>query len=104
MAIAYSIDLDSRRDLGQTTVDVTLDGSYPANGYPLSNAGLGMMDKPDSVQANTSSVQGVIGMWDKTNNKLKMFKGAAGLLVECAAGDISSANVITLEVTGRPVL
>lgn len=104
MAISYVIDPNSRRDNGQTVVDVTLDSSYPANGYPLSNAGLGMLLKPDSIVTNTRSVQGVIGMWDETNHKLKMMKGAAGLLVECAAGDISSANVITLTCTGAPIL
>lgn len=112
MAIAYSIDpnpLKSRRDLGQTLVTITLDGSYAAGGYALSNAGLGMLDTPDNIQmqyVHATATSDFVPVYDRANNKIKIFKsGTAGAtLNECVSGDITASHSIICTVQGRPAI
>src|SRR5215210_8659798 len=88
-----------------TITDLTADGSYPANGYPVTARDLGLRSI-DSVQAYERTVQGNVAQFDVTNSKLKIFQtGAAlsGLLSEAIAGDLSTANVFRLVAHG-PVI
>lgn len=113
MALAYARvtggpgpgSIGFRPDQGMTVTDVTLDGSYPANGYPLSNQSLGLLANPSSVDLDVGTAQGFTPVWDTTNNKLKMFKsaGAAGAHAECVAGDLSTAVVVRVTCRG-PVI
>jgi hypothetical protein len=105
MAIAYNV-VRRMPDVQKTIVDITLDGAYPAGGYALTNAQLGMLSTPDMVDPVIITAQGFTPDWDKTNNKLKMFKsaGVAGAHTECANTDLSSAVVVRCEVTGVPML
>jgi hypothetical protein len=110
MAITYSIDrARSRFDQGQTLVTITLDGSYAAGGYALSNTGLGMLDNPDEIEMtyiHATATSDFVPVYDRANNKIKIFKsGTAGAtLNECAGGDISSSHSIRCIVMGRPIL
>lgn len=109
MAIAYSISANSRRDVGQTLVTITLDGSYAAGGYALTNSSLGMLDNPDHINmqyVHATATNDFVPVYDKTNNKIKIFKsGTAGAtLNECVSGDITSSHSIICEVRGRPTL
>jgi hypothetical protein len=112
MAIAYAIDpnpLKSRRDMGQTLVTITLDGSYSAGGYALSNAGLGMLDTPDNIEMNyvhATATNDFVPVYDRANNKIKIFCAgtASATLNECTSGQITSGHSIICTVQGRPVL
>jgi hypothetical protein len=110
MAISYSIDhTRSRRDRGETVVVLTLDGSYSAGGYALSNAGLGMLDTPDTIEMNyvhATATSDFLPIFDRANNKIKVFKsGTAGAtLNECVNTDITSGHSIRCVVKGRPIL
>jgi len=109
MAIAYAISSNSRRDLGQTIVTLTLDGSYAAGGYALTNANLGMQDNPDVVNptyVHATATNDFVPVYDKANNKIKIFCSgtASATLNECTSGQITSSHSIICEVRGRPVL
>lgn len=105
MAISSVVLAASRRDLGQTIVDITLDGSYPGSGgYPITAPLLGMIDMPDSMNCATKTGQGVLPVYNQGASKLQMLKGAAGLLAECAAGDLSTSVVVRATCQGRPIL
>jgi hypothetical protein len=100
----------SRRDRGETIVVLTLDGSYGAGGYALSNAGLGVLDTPDSIEmqyVHATATSDFLPVYDKVNNKIKIFKTGAVVgttLAECVAGDITSGHSIRCVVKGRPIL
>lgn len=110
MAIAYSINTaKSRRDNGQTFVTITLDGSYAAGGYALTNSSLGMLDTPDFISMDyihAAATNAFVPVYDRANNKIKVFKsGASGsTMTECASGDITASHSIECEVQGRPAL
>jgi hypothetical protein len=91
MAIAYARVKGSRYDLGETLTDFTLDGSYPpgGGGYVLDFKQMGLLagQPPDFANAVVRTGQGVLGVVTNAG-KLLMLKGAAGLLVECAAGGL----------------
>jgi hypothetical protein len=101
MAIAYNI-VDRSPLSGRTSVEITLDGSYSSGGYALSNSGLGLLTNPASVQLTVRSGQGFTPVYDKANNKLKMFKSAAGATAhtECANTDLSSSVIVAALCTG----
>jgi deoxyhypusine synthase len=105
MAIAYNV-VRRMPDVQKAVVDITLDGAYAAGGYALTNAQLGMLVTPDMVDPIVTTGQGFTPEWNKTTNKLLMFKTAAGAgaHAECVAGDLSSAVVVRCEVTGTPML
>ena len=112
MAIAYAIDpnpLKSRRDLGETLVTITLDGSYGAGGYALTNSSLGMLDTPDNIimtYVHATATSDFVPVYDRANNKIKVFKsGASGsTLTECVSGDITTSHSIICTVQGRPMI
>lgn len=99
-------NLGFRPDQGMTVTDVTLDGSYSSGGYALSNASLGLLANPSSIDLDVGTAQGFTPVWDTANHKLKMFKsaGAAGAHAECAAGDLSTAVVVRLTCRGAVVV
>jgi hypothetical protein len=105
MALAFSINPNSRRDLGETITDVTCDRSYPGSGgYPITGANFGMLNLPDAMDCAFKTGQGIHPVYNQGAAKLQLLKGAAGLLVECAAGDVSSAVVVRCKAKGQPVL
>lgn len=107
MAIAYA-RVATYGDKYQTITDITLDGSYGAGGYALTNASLGMLATPDNVVPQViTPATGLMAEWDKTNNKLKMWKtgsATSAIFLEAGAGDMSSATVVRVEATGKPIL
>jgi hypothetical protein len=112
MAIAYAIDpnpIKSRRDMGQTMVTITLDGSYAAGGYALTNANLGMLDTPDAIDmqyVHATATNDFVPVYDRANNKIKIFCSgtASATLNECTSGQITSGHTILCKVQGRPAL
>jgi hypothetical protein len=77
-------------------VDVTLDGSYPAGGYPLTPAQLGLgasgqvfMVDPCTVSKTTGWLVG----WDYTNAKLQVFDGSGA--ANAAMNQVAAATVLT---------
>ena len=110
MALAYSRDVvSSRVDQGYTITDITLDAAYPAGGYPLSNAGLGMLTTPahlevTSMYSHATATLALMGIWDKTSNKLKIFKSnTAAAPTEAASADITASHSVRVKATGKPV-
>jgi len=105
MSIAYNI-VRRLPDQNKTIVDITLDGSYASGGYALAPASLGMLQAPDMIDPDVKTGQGFTPIWNQTTGKLQMFKsaGSAGAHAECASGDLSSAVVVRLEVTGIPLI
>jgi hypothetical protein len=105
MAISYKI-VAQYPDMRTTIVDVTLDASYAAGGYALSNASMGVLSNPVSVDAtmNYATTQ-PIPLWDSATNKLAFFKSnTAAKVTECANTDLSTSNVCRLTVIGQPVV
>jgi hypothetical protein len=104
MALAYT-SVRKNPDIGKMVTDVTLDGSYSAGGYALSNAGLGMYGAPDMVDPQVITGQGFSPGWNRGTGKLMMFKSAAGAspFTECVAGDLSTAVVVRCEALGIPL-
>lgn len=110
--MAISVAVVSRRpDVREAIVDVTCDGAYPANGYALTNAQLGMLGTPDDVQCNVvTSVTGATGLvaqWNKAANKLVLYMTGAVVanpLTEATSGFVSTANVVRMVARGNPIL
>jgi len=79
-------------------VDVTLDSSYPAGGYPLTSKDLGFggSGRIDLVDAATSKTGGWEVGWDYTNSKLQVFdsSAAANAAMHEVAGGTSLAGVV----------
>ena len=87
-------------------VDVTLDSSYPAGGYPLASKDLGFGTNGliDMVIATMSKTGGWEVSWDYTNSKLQVFdsSGAAGAAsVQLTGGQNLTGVVVRLQVYGR---
>lgn len=98
MAIAYA-PVEKRPADGISIVDITLDGSYSAGGYALSNASIGMLTTPrqaDLTYIHATATNDFVPVFDPVNNKIKIFKsGTAGAtLNECVSGDITSSHKI----------
>lgn len=86
------------------TIQITGDGSYSAGGYALAasacqlNAILAVQTGLIASEGSGGTALGVT--WDKTNGKLKCWKGAgAAALTEAAAGDPNGLKGI-IEVEG----
>jgi len=80
-------------------VDVTLDSSYPAGGYPLASKdlGFGQSGRIDFVDSGGGSkTGGWEAAWDYTNNKLQVFdsSGAANVAMHEVAGGTSLTGVV----------
>jgi hypothetical protein len=110
MALSYVRDVvSSRPDQGHMITDITLDTAYPAGGYPLSNAALGMLLTPTHVECSSMYSHGtatlsMLAIWDKTNNKLKIFKSnTAAAPTEAASADITASHSVRVKATGKPV-
>lgn len=106
-AAANIVDRGAAGDLMFRIVDVTLDNSYPAGGYPLTpqQLGLGLNGTIFEVDPGTVSKTGgwLIG-WDYTNNKLQVFDGSGLVNVamhEVAAATNLAAVVARLLVMGK---
>jgi hypothetical protein len=93
-------------DLFFRIVDVTLDGNYPAGGYPLTPAqlGLGASGRVFMVDAATvSTTGGWLTGWDYVNGKLQVFDGsgaASAAMHEVAAATVLTGVVVRVFVMG----
>jgi len=87
-------------------VDVTLDSSYPAGGYPLASKDLGFggSGRIDFVDAGgMSKTGGWESAWDYTNSKLQIFDSSAAanaVAHEVAGGTVLTGIVVRLLVRG----
>jgi hypothetical protein len=81
-------------------VDVLMDGSYPAGGYPLSpqQLGLGLNGQVFLVLGDMSKTGGWDIAYDYTNAKLQVFDGSGA--ASSAAHETAAATVLT-GVTAR---
>lgn len=77
-ASASIVDRGAAGDLFFRVVDVTLDNSYPAGGYPLTaqQLGLGANGVIFFVDGSMSKTGGWTTAWDYTNGKLQVFDGS----------------------------
>jgi hypothetical protein len=106
-ASAVVVDRGAAGDLFFRIVDVTLDGSYPAGGYPLAakDFGFGVNGVIFLVTGDYSKTGGWgPASWDYTNNKLQVFdsSGAANVVNhEVAAATVLTGVVVRLLVWGK---
>lgn len=95
-ASASIVDRGAAGDLFFRVVDVTLDNSYPAGGYPLTarDFGFGTNGVIFMVDPGTVSKNGgwMIG-WDYTNSKLQVFDGSAA--ANLAMHEVIATTVLT---------
>jgi len=108
MALVYT-RVASRPDLRETVTDVTLDGSYGAGGYAVSNAGLGLLSNADAMDISYShptAASGNVAQYQPVTNKIMIFEAgtAAGPLAECSAGDITSSHKMRVVAKGNVVV
>lgn len=92
-------------DLFERLVDVTLDGSYPGGGYPLTpqQLGFGLNGQIVFVDATGSKTGGWEASWDYTNSKLQVFDSSAAANVamhEVAGGTSLTGVVVRMLVKG----
>jgi hypothetical protein len=82
-------------DLFERLVDVTLDNSYPAGGYPLTaqQLGFGLNGQIIFVDAPTSKTGGWEAGWDYTNGKLQVFDSSGA--ASSAMHEVAAATVLT---------
>jgi hypothetical protein len=76
-------------------VDVTLDSSYPAGGYPLTSKDLGFggSGRIDLVDVSMSKTGGWEAAWDYTNSKLQVFDSSAA--ANAVAHEVIATTVLT---------
>jgi hypothetical protein len=90
------VDRGAAGDLFFRVVDITLDSSYPAGGYPLTprDFGFGTNGVIFMVDPGTFSKTGgwLVG-WDYTNNKLQVFDGSGAANVVCH--EVIATTVLT---------
>lgn len=106
MAFVFTT-IASYPDIRTSIVEITLDGTtYAAGGIPVTNAQLGMLANPDSVDAEFSTGDGFVPHWIFSTSKLKIYKNAAGagVLTEVAAADLSTSMKVRLTCIGKPVV
>jgi hypothetical protein len=96
----------SRPDQGRVSTDMTCDASYPAGGYPVTPANLGLLSAPVSVECYVRTAQGLLAMYDNTNSKIKLFVSGTldAVLNEAGSNDVSTSVVVRITATGTPVL
>jgi hypothetical protein len=82
-------------DLFERIVDVTLDNSYPAGGYPLTpqQLGFGLNGQIVSVMAPASKTGGWETDWDYTNSKLQVFDSSGA--ANAAMHEVAAATNLT---------
>jgi ABC-type uncharacterized transport system permease subunit len=100
------VDRGAAGDLAFRIVDVTLDGNYPAGGYPLTaqQLALGLNGLIYLVLGSGSKTAGWESGWDYTNNKLQVFdsSGAASVAMhEVAPSTVLTGVVCRLLVMGK---
>lgn len=105
-ASAATIKRGAAGDMFFRIVDVTLDNSYPAGGYALAPAALGLGASGTVFMVDAATVSKTGGWlcgWDYTNSKLQVFdgSGAASLAMhEIGAGTSLAGVVVRLFVMG----
>jgi len=109
MAATFA-SVERRPDLGRTITDMTCDGSYPAGGYPLVNASLGLLGSPKSVQCSykhATATSSNVADWIPSTNKVLITESGTAVsapLVECVAGDITTSHVVRLTAYGDVIV
>jgi hypothetical protein len=109
MAATFAL-LKKEADLGRTITTMTCDGAYPAGGYPLVNAQLGLLGNPRSVQCNYTHATATstnVADWVPSTNKVAIFESGTGVsapLVECVAGDITTGHTVRITAYGDVIL
>jgi hypothetical protein len=68
-------------------VDFTLDGAYAAGGYAVTAANCGM--STIHAVAPTPQGDGIVAIWDVTNSKLKLYKGANTVTVTTGNAELT---------------
>lgn len=104
MALSYNV-VRKNPVANRVVVDITADAAYPAGGWALSNASMGVLSTPDAVNCEVKTAQGFLPEWDAVNNKLKMWKSAAGAtaFTEAASADITTSVIIRADVAANPL-
>jgi hypothetical protein len=105
MAAAFTI-VKRRPDMRENIVDMTADTSYPANGYPVAAADVGLLSI-DSIECYQKGGAGNLAVFDPAASKIKIMQtGAAlsGAFSEAVAGDLTTADVFRLVAKGDPRL
>ena len=105
-ASASIVDRGAAGDLFFRVVDVTLDASYPAGGYPLTAAqlGFGSNGVVMMVDGGMTKTAGWTVAYDYTNAKLQVFDGSGAANVanhEVAAATVLTGIVARLLVFGK---
>lgn len=82
-------------DLFFRVVDVTLDGSYPAGGYPLAakDLGFGTNGTIVFIDADVSKTGLWTVAWDYTNGKLQVIDGSGA--ANAAGHEVIATTVLT---------
>jgi hypothetical protein len=104
MAIVYT-KIKAYPDKYQAIYDLTLDASYPANGYVLDPKQLGMLTIYQ-VDGSMATGEGFSMNFTTATNKLKFFKSAAGAtaFTEVANTDLTTSMKARVSVIGDPIL
>jgi hypothetical protein len=94
-AATQIVDRSAVGDMFLRLVDVTLDGNYPAGGYPLAarDLGFGLNGAILAVFGTSSKTAGWEVGWDYTNNKLQVFDSSGAANV--AMHEVAPATVLT---------
>jgi len=94
-ASAQVVDRGAAGGLFFRVVDVTLDGAYPAGGYPLAtkDLGFGTNGVIMAVQSGGSKTGGWPIAYDYTNGKLQVFDSSGA--ANAAAHEVVAATVLT---------
>jgi hypothetical protein len=105
-ATVQIVDRGAAGDLAFRVVDVTLDASYPAGGYPLGakDFGLGLNGTIYLVLGAISKTAGWECGWDYTNNKLQVFDSSGGVgaaAVQVVGGVVLTGVVVRLLAMGK---
>lgn len=105
-ASAVVVDRGAAGDLFFRVVDVTLDGSYPALGYPITPAQLGF--GANGVIWQVLVTNDKTGLWDcgwdYTNGKLRVYDGSGAANVamhEVIATTVLTGVVVRLLALGK---
>jgi hypothetical protein len=94
-ATAQVVKRGASGDLFERLVDVTLDGNYPAGGYPLTpqQLGFGLNGRVMFADAPASTTGGWEAGWDYTNGKLQVFDSSGA--ASAAMHEVAPATVLT---------
>jgi hypothetical protein len=95
-AAATVVDRGAFGDLFSRIVDVTLDSSYPAGGYPLASKDLGFGQNGVVFFVDGSGYSKTGGWaagWDYTNGKLQIFDASGA--ANAAGHEVIATTVLT---------